>query len=158
MTQHDLPPGLHDFDAAQISDRIETGSVVVTATAIAAFAALTGDRFEIHLSDAGAQRHGFARQVAHGLLVLSLVDGLKNQCPAQFKALASLGWDWTFRKPVFAGDVIRAVLVVEGKCPTGNPARGVLTIGIQVLNQPGEVVQQGQNRLMAYRRIAEPES
>ena len=158
MTQHDLPPGLHDFDAAQIGDRIETGSVVVTATAIAAFAALTGDRFEIHLSDAGAQRHGFARQVAHGLLVLSLVDGLKNQCPAQFKALASLGWDWDFRKPVFVGDVIRAVLVVAGKRPSSNPARGVLTLGFQVLNQREEVVQKGRNRLMAYRRIAEPES
>ncbi len=146
-----LAPGLHDFDRVQIGDRIATGSTVVSAGAIAAFAALTGDRFEIHLSDAGAQRHGFPHQVAHGLLVLSLVDGLKNQCAAKFHALASLGWDWSFRKPVFAGDVIRAVLEVEGKRPTSNPGRGVLTIGFEVSNQHGEVVQKGRNQLMAYR-------
>ncbi len=154
MSPQTLPPGLHDFDRCQIGDRIETGSVAVSAAAIASFADLTGDRFEIHMSDAGAQRHGFARQVAHGLLVLSLVDGLKNQAAAQFRALASLGWDWSFRKPVFAGDVIRAVMQVQGKRPTSNPARGVLTIGFQVLNQAGDVVQTGTNQLMAYRADA----
>ena len=151
MTDLFLAPGLHDFDQVQIGNRIATGSAVVSAEAIAAFAALTGDRFEIHLSNAGAQRHGFPRQVAHGLLVLSLVDGLKNQSAAQFRALASLGWDWSFRKPVFAGDVIRAIMVVEGKRPTSNPGRGVLTIGFEVRNQLGELVQKGRNQLMAYR-------
>ena len=151
MTPDFLPPGLHDFDQVQIGDRIATGSTVVSAAAIAAFAALTGDQFEIHLSDAGALRHGFPRQVAHGLLVLSLVDGLKNQSAAQFRALASLGWDWSFRKPVFAGDTIGAVMVVEGKRPTSNRGRGVLTIGFEVRNQLGDVVQNGRNQVMAYR-------
>ena len=151
MTRDFLPPGLHDFDQVQIGDRIATGSAVVSAETIAVFAALTGDHFEIHLSDEGAQRHGFPRQVAHGLLVLSLVDGLKSQSAAQFHALASLGWDWSFRKPVFAGDTISAVMVVEGKRPTTNPGRGVLTIGFEVSNQAGNVVQKGRNQLMAYR-------
>lgn len=146
-----LPPGVHDFDAVQPGDRIETASVTVSAARIAAFAALSGDRFEIHLSDAGARKHGFPRQVAHGLLVLSLVDGLKNQCPARFRAFASLGWDWSFRKPVFAGDTIRAVMEVESKRATGNPERGVLTIGFQVFNQHGILVEKGRNLLMAYR-------
>ncbi|MEO6299209.1 MAG: MaoC/PaaZ C-terminal domain-containing protein [Paracoccaceae bacterium] len=146
-----LAPGLYDFDQVAIGDCIATGSTTVTATMIAAFADLTGDRFEIHMSDQGAQRHGFSHQVAHGLLVLSLVDGLKNQSESQFRALASLGWDWAFRKPVFAGDVINVVLIVEGKRPTSNPARGVLTIGFTVANQHGAVVQKGTNRLMAYR-------
>ena len=153
MTDHQLPPGLYDFDQAQIGDRIATASVAVTAERIAAFADLTGDRFEIHLSDEGAQRHGFPHQVAHGLLVLSLVDGLKNQCPAQFRALASLGWDWAFRKPVFVGDVISAVMEVDAKRPTSHPARGILTVGFQVTNQRGDVVQKGRNQLMAYRPV-----
>ncbi len=156
MTPAVLPPGLHDFDQLQIGDRIATGSIMVTADAIAAFATLTGDQFEIHLSDAGAQRHGFPHQVAHGLLVLALVDGLKNQSAARFHALASLGWEWSFRKPVFAGDTISAVLVVEGKRPTSNPARGVLTIGFEVRNQKGNVVQKGRNQLMAYRGTLTP--
>ena len=151
MAERLLFPGLHPYDAVNIGDRIETGAVQVTAEAIDAFAALTGDRFEIHMSDAGAQNHGFPARVAHGLLILSLIDGLKNQCPAGFHALASLGWNWSFRKPVFAGDTIRAVLRLEGKRPTSNPLRGVLTVGFEVTNQHGSLVQIGRNQLMAYR-------
>ena len=48
------------------------------------FADLTGDHFAIHMTDAGAQAQGFARRVAHGLLVLSVVGGLKNQTRRSF--------------------------------------------------------------------------
>ena len=146
-----LPPGLYGYDAVTPGDRVETGSVAVTEAAIDAFAALTGDRFEIHMSAEGAVRHGFPARVAHGLLVLSLVDGLKNQAAAQFHALASLGWEWTFRRPVFAGDVIRATITVEARRATANPARGILTLAVTVANQKDEVVQRGTNQLMAYR-------
>lgn len=74
----ELPPGIHGADALRPGDRVDCGSVTVTAGMIDDFAYLTGDRFEIHMSDAAAKRHGFAARVAHGLLVLSLVDGLKN--------------------------------------------------------------------------------
>ena len=151
MPERLLSPGLHPFDAVEIGDRIDTGSAIVTPEIIDAFAALTGDRFEIHLTDAGARAHGFPARVAHGLLILSLIDGLKNQSPARFHALASLGWDWSFRKPVFAGDTIRATMRLQAKRPTSNPARGVLTVEFAVTNQHGDLVQKGVNQLMAYR-------
>lgn len=149
--QRMLPPGLHGYDQVSIGDQVQSAPAVVTAETIDAFAALTGDRFEIHMSDEGAARHGFPSRVAHGLLILSLIDGLKNQCKAQFKALASLGWDWSFRRPVFAGDIIRATFTLAGKRPTSRADRGILTIDVEVVNQSGEVVQKGRNRLMAYR-------
>ena len=151
MAERLLPPGLHLYDAVEIGDRIDTGSAIVTPEIIDAFAALSGDRFEIHMTDAGARAHGFPARVAHGLLVLSLIDGLKNQCPARFHALASLGWDWSFRKPVFAGDTIRATMRLQAKRPTSNPARGVLTVEFAVTNQHGDLVHKGRNQLMAYR-------
>ena len=152
MTQNRiLPTGLHGYDDVAPGDTVQTATATVTEAAIDAFAALTGDRFEIHMSAEGAARHGFRARVAHGLLVLSLVDGLKNQCPAQFRALASLGWDWSFRRPVFAGDSIQARFTVATLRPTANPARGILTLDVEVFNQHGEVVQRGCNRLMAYR-------
>ena len=147
----DLGAGLHGYDAVELGDRIVTGSRQVTRDLIAAFGDLTLDHFEIHESDAGAARHGFAAQVAHGLLVLSLIDGLKNQSAAQFHAMASLGWDWEFRKPVYAQDTIRAEMEVTGKRPTSKPDRAVLTIKVSVFNQHGAIVQRGTNRLMAYR-------
>ena len=129
-------------------DRIETGEITVTTDAIDAFADLTGDRFAIHMSDAAAQEMGFPSRVAHGLLVLSLIDGLKNQCPAQFRAIASLGWDMRFARPVLAGDRVRGRLVVAEKRLISDGKRGILTLNVEALNQVGEVVQSGVNRLM----------
>ena len=115
------------------------------------FAELTGDRFEIHMSDASAQRHGFDRQVAHGLLVLSLVDGLKNRADAQFNARASKGWDWTFEAPVLAGDDLAVRLCVTDIQPARRDDQATLTLSFEVTNQRGERVQTGTNRLLAYR-------
>ncbi len=103
------------------------------------------------MSDTAAKSHGFPGRVAHGLLVLSLVDGLKNRAPAQLKAIASLGWDWSFRRPVFIGDEIGATITVEAKRTVTKPDRGILTLAFDVTNQRGETVQSGTNLLLAYR-------
>lgn len=147
----ELAPGRYGFDDVALDDRIETARLTVTPAMIDAFADLTGDRFEIHLSDAAAQRHGFAARVAHGLLVLSLIDGLKNQCPAQFKALASLGWEWRFQAPVLCDDSIQARLTIAEKRPTTRQDRGILRLEVTAVNQRAEVVQRGHNLLMVYR-------
>ena len=147
----DLPDGLLRFGAVDTGDRIRTGAATITAEAIDAFAALTGDRFEIHMDEAAARTRGFRGRVAHGLLVLSLVDGLKNQTPAQFDAVASLGWDWRFRHPVLVGDTILATITVVAKRTTSRPDRGILTLDVSVENQHGEEVQQGTNQLMVMR-------
>lgn len=146
-----LPPGSHGFDDVAQGDHIETAALTVTPQMIDAFADLTGDRFEIHMTDAAAHSHGFPARVAHGLLVLSLVDGLKNQTEAQFRAVASLGWEWSFRHPVLSGDTIRAVLTVVEKRATKRPDRGILQLQVHVTNQSGVMVQTGHNLLMVYR-------
>jgi len=150
-----LPPGLYRFDQVQPGDCLLTDWAKVTPQAIDAFAALTQDRFAIHLSDEGARAHGFDRRVAHGLLILSLVEGLKATAPAQFATFASLGWDWAFRAPVFANDSIRALVTVAAKRAAG-PHRGLLTLAVSVENQNGQIVQQGQTRLMAHRASPAP--
>jgi acyl dehydratase len=66
---------------------------------------------------------------------------------------ASLGWEWSFRAPVYAGDSIRASITVAAKRAAG-AQRGMLTLFVSVENQDGAVVQQGQTRLMANRTSA----
>lgn len=146
-----LAPGRHGFDAVTVGDVIETKRRKVLVDDIDAFAALSGDRFEIHMDDEAANRHGFPGRVAHGLLVLSMVDGLKNQADAQFRAIASLGWHWSFRRPVFVGDEIAVRIEVIEKRTVSKPDRGILTLSFNVTNQNGEIVQDGTNLLLAYR-------
>jgi acyl dehydratase len=142
--------GLHSFDEIQPGDQILTDWAEVTPEAIDRFATLTNDRFEIHLSNDGAARHGFPARVAHGLLILSLIEGVKSTAAARINTFASLGYDWSFRAPVFAHDRIRARITVKAKRRAAD--KGLLTLAIEVENQGGHIVQRGESRLMAYRQ------
>lgn len=143
-----LPTGQYGFGDLNVGDVMKTGSAEITADLIDAFADLTGDRYDLHLSDEAARTLGYPGRVAHGLLVLSVVDGLKFQSDAKPVGLASLGWDWRFEKPVFAGDVIRAELTVVGKRKTTSGVRGIISFRFDVFNQDGMRVQQGSNDLI----------
>ncbi len=146
-----LAAGAYGYDDVEVGDRVETETAAITAQMIDAFAALSGDRFEIHMDTGAAARHGFGARVAHGLLVLSVIDGLKNTAAAQFKARASLGWDWSFRAPVLAGDSVRAVIEVLDKRAITKPDQGILTLRFEVFNQQAKIVQDGSNTLLVYR-------
>lgn len=145
-----LPPGVHGAAAIGPGDWIDCGQRVVTVEMIDRFADLTGDLFEIHMDAQAAARHGFAARVAHGLLVLSLVDGLKNQAAAQVKARASMGWDLRFTAPVLAGDQLNVRMVIAGVHPAKTTGQSVVTAEFEVTNQHGQVVLAGQNALLAY--------
>ena len=146
-----LPAGTYGLDDLAVGDRIETAGLLVSADMVDRFADLTGDRFAIHMEDAAARALGFPRRVAHGLLVLSLIDGLKNQAPAQFRAVASLGWEWSFLAPVYIGDRIRAELDVQSLRATSDGRRGIAQLAVTVRTGDGRVVQSGLNRLMILR-------
>ncbi len=151
MSERELAPGYHRYDALRVGDWLKTDTVEVTAQLIEAFADLTGDRFAIHMDDLAAQAKGFPGRVAHGLLVLSLIDGLKNRASAQFDAIASLGWTWSFKQPVLIGDRLSATVTVLDKRSTKTPDRGILELGFDVQNAAGEAVQAGANQLMVHR-------
>lgn len=150
MTSRILQPGHYGLADLRLGDIIETAYVTMSEEVIDSFSEMTGDRFEIHIDKKAALKHGFPGRVAHGLLVLSLVDGLKNQTPAQFQAIASLGWEWSFVAPVFADDRIGAKISVTDLRKTSNGKRGIVTLEFDVRNQRGETVQRGINQLMVY--------
>lgn len=154
MTERLLSAGLYDYDDFQIGDRFETADAKISEELIDRFADLTGDRFAIHMDDRAARELGFERRVAHGLLILSLIDGLKNQTEIKMKAVASLGWDWRFSRPVLVGDTIRTIFTVTAKRPTRYPTRGIVTFTVDVQNQRDETVQSGTNNLMLLTRDA----
>ena len=143
-----LGPGRYGLAQLQIGDRIVTDTRTVSANMIDAFADLSGDRFAIHMDASAAAGYGFSGRVAHGLLVLSVIDGLKNQAVAQFDAIASLGWDWTFNAPILADEGVRALITVADLRVTSDQKRGVATLDFDVTNQSGATVQRGQNRLL----------
>ena len=128
----------------------ETGGISVTEAHVTGFAGLTGDFYDIHMDDEYARALGYPGRVAHGLLGLALCDGLKNRAAVRFAAIVSLNWRWSFTGPILIGDRIAARITVLSKRITRNPARGIVTLGFELLNQREEVVQKGENDLMVH--------
>lgn len=154
MRDQRLSAGLYAYDDFQIGDWFETAEETITEELIDQFANLTGDRFAIHMDNTAARALGFERRVAHGLLILSLIDGLKNQTDIKMQAVASLGWEWRFSKPILARDTIKAIWTVTAKRMTRDPIRGIVTFTVDVQNQHAETVQSGTNNLMLLTRDA----
>lgn len=143
-----LSPGVYGYDDLSVGDWIDAGSTPVTAAHIDQFAAVSGDRYALHMDEAFAASKGFGGRVAHGLLVLSMVDGLKNNASARLDGLVSMGWNWRFDAPVLAGDVIHADLTIVGKRTTKSGTKGILRTQFDVTNQRGILVQSGLNELL----------
>jgi 3-hydroxybutyryl-CoA dehydratase len=154
VMSRELPPGEYGFDQLTAGDYFLTAGVTLTEAHIVAYAGLSGDLFDVHMDDEFAKAQGFPGRIAHGLLGLALADGLKTRSTVRLLGVASLGWNWAFRAPLFAGDRIHVRLEVGAKRETRRPDRGIVTLALQLLNQEGRVVQDGETMLMM-RRVAE---
>ncbi len=145
-----IDPALLRYEQIEPGLAFETGGITVGEAHVLAFAGLTGDFYDIHMDEDYARELGYPGRVAHGLLGLALTDGLKNRAPIRFAAIVSLNWRWTFAGPILIGDRIQARITVLSKRLTKNPARGIVTLGFELRNQQGEIVQKGENDLMVH--------
>ncbi len=152
-TERQLPAGNYWFQDLHAGDWFETGHLVVTEAHIVAFAGLSGDFFDVHMDDEFARAHGFPSRIAHGLLVLSLTDGLKNRSSVRIMAIASLGWNWRFVAPILAGDRIGARISVT-ETRTSRHGQSIVTLRLEVTQQEGRVVQQGETTLLVRKNPA----
>ncbi len=151
-----LPTGKYFYDDLTVGAYFRTGRITVTESHIVAFAGMSGDFFDVHMDDEFAREQGFPGRIAHGLLGLCLVDGLKNRAEAQLQAVASLGWnEWSFKAPILAGDSIAATIRIAEMRLTSSGDRGVVQLGFEVTNQHGVTVQSGRNALLMRRRKQE---
>jgi acyl dehydratase len=148
-----LLPGDYWFEDLKAGDSYETGHMVVTEAHIVAFAGLSGDFFDIHMDDEFAREQGFPGRIAHGLLGLALTDGLKNRASVRIMAIASLGWNWQFKGPIFAGDRIGVKVAVK-EARLSSKGQGIVTLHLEVTQQEGRVVQQGETTLLTRLRPA----
>lgn len=143
-----LPEGSYGFNDLEIGDRINIGSAIISAELIDRFADVSGDRYALHMDREFAESLGYEDRVAHGLLVLSVVDGLKNNADARLDGLVSLGWNWNFQAPVLAQDTIHGEITIAGKQKSRGGDHGSVRMELKVTNQNGRIVQSGHNELL----------
>jgi acyl dehydratase len=141
------------FEDIQVGDEYLSPGRTVTEADIVAFAGLSGDYNVLHTDAEFMKTSIFGERIAHGLLGLSISSGLGTRAVARpFATLAFLGLRWRFKGPIKIGDTIKVRLKVTDKRETSKPDRGIVTVQRHVLNQRGELVQEGDTELMIERR------
>lgn len=140
------------YEDAKVGDECITPSVTVTAAMINAYADLSGDHTPIHVDEEYARKSDFGTRVAHGLLGLSLADGLKTQAEYRFLPGKSLGWTWDFVAPIKINDTVHVRFRVGSMRTTSKPAWGIVVLPSELINQRGEIVQRGEHKVMVPRR------
>jgi acyl dehydratase len=132
------------FEEFELGDTMTTAEHTVTAKEIQAFARLSGDDNPMHTDAEFAKTHMFGQRVAHGLLVLSIAQGLAWQLGFMRETvLAFRDLEWKFSRPVFIGDRIRATAEVHQRKAMSRLGGGAVIFNVKVLNQDDDVVQRG---------------
>jgi len=140
------------FDDVEVGEEYESPGRTVTESDIVLFAGLSGDYNVLHTDAELMKQSIFGERIAHGLLGLAIQAGLFTRATQAYATLAFVGLRWKFKGPIKIGDTIRVKARVSDKRETSKKDRGIITLERQVLNQRGEVVQDGETDVMVERR------
>ncbi|MFB3816054.1 MAG: MaoC family dehydratase [Candidatus Methylomirabilales bacterium] len=142
------------YEDMQVGEEYESPARTITEADIVSFAALSGDWSPVHCDEEYCKGTPYQTRIAHGLLGLAVSEGLKFRIPefAGARYMASLYWNYKFTGPIRMGDTIRVRVRIQSKRETKKPDRGIVVEYVTMLNQRGEVVQEGEHGLMVWRR------
>lgn len=151
----DRPRGCF-YEDLEVGATFTTKGRTVTDADVVNFAGVSGDFNELHTNEEYARRTNFGRRIAHGMLGMAISSGLTQQLDLYNDTLiAFLGITWSFKAPIFIGDTVHVVQSVKSKRETKNPERGIVVFESRLINQRGEVVQEGERTIMIRRKATE---
>ena len=144
------------FEEIELGERYETSTRTIFDADIVNFAGVSGDFNRLHLDDEFASRSYLGRRVAHGLLVTSVMSGLRSR----LDDYAIAGWLHASRKfsaPVFVGDTLQGLYeVIELRASKSRPELGIVRLRVQTSVLGRGVVQEGEDVLAIERRGVRP--
>jgi acyl dehydratase len=141
------------YEDYTLGDEFLTPARTVTEADVVLFAGLSGDYNRLHTDAEYSKGMLFGERIAHGLLGLAIVSGLGYRAGIDPDgALAFLGLTWKFSAPIKIGDTIHAIFRIAALRETSKPDRGIVVEAIRVLNQRGQVVQEGEWTFLVKRR------
>jgi 3-hydroxybutyryl-CoA dehydratase len=138
------PRGMY-FEEFEPGQRLVTAGRTITESDIVTFAGLSGDFNQIHTDAEYSKSALTGQRIAHGLLVLSIAEGLVVQTGIMegtiivFREIV----EWKFIKPVFIGDTIHVEVEIKEKRSMSRLGGGLVAIELDVQNQHGERVMKG---------------
>jgi acyl dehydratase len=143
------------FEDFRIGEERLSPGRTITESDLINFAGITGDYSQVHTDEEFCKKTEFGTRIAHGLFGLSVAQGLAWRTNyTQGTGVASLGWDkWRFKRPIKIGDTVRVRWRVTDKRESrSKPGMGIITEFVELVNQRGEVVQDGEHITMVRKR------
>lgn len=133
------------FEEFTVGQKMVTERRTITENDIMTFAALSGDDNRIHTDPEFSRTTQFGRQIAHGMLGLSIASGLAWQTGILDGTVIAFREvnDWKFIKPVFIDDSIYVDLQTKETKALPRIGGGSVTISLEVKNQNDEVCHRG---------------
>ena len=144
MTQTTSSRGMY-FDEFEVGQSWDSPARTITEADVVAFAGLSGDFNPLHTDEEYARTTAFGGRIFHGPGVFAVATGLESRLGIkEGTAIAFLGMTWNLKAAVRIGDTIHVHQTVATTRPTSKGDRGIVTFDVEVLNQRGEVCQDGQ--------------
>ena len=133
------------FEEFVVGEKIITEKRTITEADIMEFARLSGDVNRIHTDPEFSKTTPFGKQIAHGLLGMSIASGLAWQTGILDGTVIAFREvkEWKFVKPVFIGDTIYTELEIMETKAMPRIGCGSMTASIEVKNQNDEVCHRG---------------
>ena len=132
-----------------MSSPLEVGHKVtftktVTDEDVRLFARASGDDQPLHLDESFGERTRFKRRIAHGMLSAGFISAALGTRLAPGYVVVYMSQQLRFRLPVGIGDTITATAEVKEV----DAEKRILTVETNCTNQAGEVVVQGEARVL----------
>jgi len=140
------------FEDLQIGDEYRSPGRTVTEAAIVIFAGLSGDYNVLHTDAEHMKSSVFGERIAHGLLGLSIQQGLLTRGMPDLHGERFVALKWKFRGPIKIGDTLHVRARIASKKEADEPGWGMIVMERQIVNHHGEVVQEGETEHMVSRR------
>lgn len=142
---------LEDFKEGQV---FESGGRTITETDLTFFSMLSGDWNPLHADAEFAKSTRFGQRVVHGVLGIAVSTGMLHEMGIfHDSVVAMLGFrNWNFLAPLLVNDTIYLRLTITSIEPGKSGNSGKLGRRFQLINQKGEVVQEGESDVLVLTR------
>lgn len=137
------------FEELEIGEAFVTRNRTITETDVVFYAGFSWDYNPEHTDLEFAKESVFEERIAHMLLSLVFANGLSASTSIlRGTARGYLGMTWRTLRICRIGDTLHVRETILEKRDSPRPNIGLVIIGIEVINQNGEVVNQGERTML----------
>jgi acyl dehydratase len=142
---------LEDFKPGQL---FSSGGRTITEADLTMFSMISGDWNPIHADAEFARGTRYGQRLVHGTLGIAICTGMLHQLGIFEKSvIAMLGLrEWNFKLPIVVGDTVHLELEILSVEPGKSGRSGKLGRRFRLINQRGEVAQEGDSDVLVLTR------